>query len=151
MLSAAARPASEVEIGLRARDLRRAIEEARASAAKGPARTTVAYLYPRSLEPGVPGRGLALFVDWMTARGLLSDVRVLTGTGFIAADAVTSLRDDALLAAVGRFLSGSPNASELHPDAWKPLIVRDPAGTAAALRACAGAKYTYRELDDFTD
>jgi len=151
MLTVASPEVSEVEIGLRARDLRRAIEEARAAAAKNPARTTLAYLYPRSLDPQVPVRAFGLFIDWMTARGLMSDVRVLNGTGFIAADAVTVLRDDALLASIDRFLSERLHASELHPDGWKPVIVRDPAGTTAALRAAAGARYTYRELDDFTD
>src|SRR6185436_18704649 len=151
MLTVASPEVSEVEIGLRARDLRRAIEEARAAAVRSPARTTLAYLYPRSLDTQVPVRAFGLFVDWMTARGLMSDVRVLNGTGFIAADAVTVLRDDALLASIDRFLSERLHASELHPDGWKPVIVRNPAGTTAALRAAAGARYTYRELDDFTD
>jgi multidrug efflux pump subunit AcrB len=151
MLTVASPGASEVEIELRSRDLRRAIEEAREAAPKSPARTTLAYCYPRSLDPGVPGRAFALFVDWTTARGLISDVKVLNGTGFVAADAVTPLRDDALAGAIGRFLSERLHASELHPDGWKPVIVRDPAGTTAALRASAGSKYTYRELDDFTD
>ena len=40
---------------------------------------------------------------------------------------------------------------EFHPDAWKPVVINNPATTAVALRAVAGDKYTYRDLDDFTD
>jgi multidrug efflux pump subunit AcrB len=151
MLTVASPGASEVEIGLRSRDLRRAIDETRASAPKGGSRATVAYFYPRSLDPRVPTRAFALFVDWMADRGLVSDVRSLAGTGFVAADVITGLKDDALGAAIQRFLSERMHASEFHPDGWKPVIVRDPARTADAVRACAGDKYTYRELDDFTD
>jgi hypothetical protein len=151
MLTVASPGASEVEIALRSRDLRRAIEEARAAALPGQSRTTLAYCYPRSVDPSVPTRVFALLVDWMADRGLISDVKVLTGTGFAAVDGVTALRDDALALAVRRFLSERMHASEFHPDCWKLTIVRDPAGTTAALRAAAGSKYSYRELDDFTD
>jgi multidrug efflux pump subunit AcrB len=151
MLTVASPGASEVEIDLRSRDLRRAIEEARAAAAKVPSRTTLAYCYPRSVDPRVTTRVFSQFVDWMAVRGLMSDGRVLTGTGFVAVDGATALRDDALALAVQRFLAERVHASELHPDCWKLILVRDPAETTAALRAAAGAKYTYRELDDFTD
>src|SRR5262249_42671251 len=70
MLTVASPPASDVEIGLRARDLKRAIEGARAAAGSSPGRATFAYLYPRSLPPEVVRRGFALFVDWALAHGL---------------------------------------------------------------------------------
>ena len=41
--------------------------------------------------------------------------------------------------------------SELHPDAWEPVIIRDPAETRAKLAAVAGDKYSYAELDNFSD
>ena len=41
--------------------------------------------------------------------------------------------------------------SEFHPDIWPPVVIRDPAETAAKLAAVAGDKYSYRELDDFSD
>ena len=41
--------------------------------------------------------------------------------------------------------------SEIHPDAWQPAIIRDPADTEAQLAKVAGAKYSYRQLDNYTD
>jgi multidrug efflux pump subunit AcrB len=52
---------------------------------------------------------------------------------------------------VQRFLRDRLRASEMHPDAWTAIVVRDPADAEAKLAAVAGDKYTYRELDDYTD
>ena len=41
--------------------------------------------------------------------------------------------------------------SEIHPDAWKPAIIRDPAETEAQMLEVAGAKYSYHDLDNYTD
>ncbi len=41
--------------------------------------------------------------------------------------------------------------AEIHPDAWQAVIIRDPQETVAKLAAVAGDRYSYRELDDFTD
>ena len=41
--------------------------------------------------------------------------------------------------------------SEIHPDAWKAVFIRDPEETEAKLAAVAGDKYSYRDLDDYTD
>jgi len=39
----------------------------------------------------------------------------------------------------------------VHPDAWPPVLILDPANTEAALSAAAGDKYTYRQLERYTD
>ncbi len=39
----------------------------------------------------------------------------------------------------------------VHPDAWPPVLIRNPADTESVLMASAGDKYTYRELDRYTD
>ena len=38
-----------------------------------------------------------------------------------------------------------------EPDTWQPFIVREPSETPAKLAAVAGEKYSYRELDQFTE
>ena len=50
-----------------------------------------------------------------------------------------------------KFANQNLQTDEFHPDAWKPAIIDDPASTGPALQAAAGDKYTYRDLDDFTD
>lgn len=41
--------------------------------------------------------------------------------------------------------------SELHPDVWQATVVRDPTQTLAKLSEVAADRYTYRELDEYTD
>ena len=40
---------------------------------------------------------------------------------------------------------------ELPPDAWQTTVIADPSEADAKLTEIAGAKYSYRQLDDFTD
>ena len=41
--------------------------------------------------------------------------------------------------------------SEIHPDAWPTAFIRNPEDSEARLAAVAGDRYSYRELDDYTD
>jgi multidrug efflux pump subunit AcrB len=151
MLTVASPGASDVEISLHARDLSRAIEAARAKAPPSPARTTFVYCYPWSLDPQVVRRGFALFVDFAQSHGIASDVRVFEGPAFIAADGVTKLDDAAIHAGIERFLTERLHASELHPDGWQPVVIHDVKQTKEILERAAGDKYSYRQLDDFTE
>src|SRR5258708_8938442 len=49
------------------------------------------------------------------------------------------------------FVEKELQRSELHPDAWEPVIIRDPKETIAQLAKVAGDKYSYADLDDFSD
>jgi len=51
----------------------------------------------------------------------------------------------------GPLPEGAAPRLELHPDTWKPVVIRDPAGAREVIARNAGDKYTYRQLDDFTD
>ena len=59
--------------------------------------------------------------------------------------------DQEILQFAGKFIRERLHASEFHPDVWPPLVVDDPANTKDRVAAVAGDKYTYRELDDYTD
>jgi multidrug efflux pump subunit AcrB len=52
---------------------------------------------------------------------------------------------------VDRFVQERLRASELHPDLWRPFVVRDPGQMEARLAAAAGDRYSYRELKDHAD
>jgi multidrug efflux pump subunit AcrB len=151
MLTVASPRVSDVEIALRTRDLQRAIESVRAKAPAASTRATLAYCYPPTVSPAVVRRGFGLFTDWAATQGLLRDIRVLEGPGFVAVDGAADRDDSAITSGIQRFLTDQMRASELHPDGWRPVIVRDPARTKEALAAAAGDKYTYRQLDDFSD
>ncbi len=50
-----------------------------------------------------------------------------------------------------RFVHERLRASEFHPDSWPAVVIRDPRETTAKIATIAGDKYSYRELDDYTD
>src|SRR6185436_1638062 len=71
--------------------------------------------------------------------------------GFVGVDAISDKDDDTLREYVQRFIQDQLRASEFHPDSWPTLVIREPGDAYARLAAAAGDKYTYRELDDYTD
>jgi multidrug efflux pump len=90
-------------------------------------------------------------MEFLRSREAASDLRLFEGTGFIGIDSQTTLSNEQMFHVMGQFLSANYPQSQVHPDLWAPFIVRDPTETQKALAAVAGDKYSYRELDDFTD
>ena len=151
MLTVASPKIGEVEIGLRARDLERAITQARAQAQKGAApRFTLVFGFPISISP----RLVHPLIDQLAAvaqkSGLARDLRVIEGPGFVALDGATEKSEAQIMGFLHKYIRENLRASEVHPDTWEPLLIRDPAQTAAALAKSPGDKYSYREMDDFT-
>ncbi|HSA92745.1 MAG TPA: efflux RND transporter permease subunit [Terriglobales bacterium] len=153
MMTVASPKVSEVEISLRARAVRQAIERTRAQAPPqfATSRFTVVVGYPGSLNPSVIHVGLEMFVRFLRNKGYASDVRPIEGAGFVAVDGVSTADEATLLGHMSEFVQTHLRQSEFHPDTWPPVVIRDPAETQAKLAATAGDKYSYRELDDFTD
>ena len=84
-------------------------------------------------------------------KGVANDVRVIYGEGFVGFDGVSDKSDEQILACMQQFISERLQASEFHPDAWPPVVIRDPEEVQAKLTSVAGDKYSHREMDDFTD
>src|SRR5262245_1142346 len=150
MLTVASPRIDEVQVSLRADELKAAIERLRAGAAAGN-RATLVYNFPASISMPSTVRVAQLYLGQAVADGVYRDARLLTGPTFVGVDGITDLSDSALVSHVLRFVEERLRVSEFHPDAWEPLVVRDPAQTRTGLLAIAGDKYTYKELDDFTD
>jgi len=149
MLTVASPEIGDVGVSIMARDVRAAI--ARARGADDGERIAIVYCFPPSLPPVGIRRPFSLFVEAAAADGVLSDVRQIEGPGFVGVDCV-SRYDDAQLAAYGdEFVRARLRSSEIHPDAWRPVVIRDPSRAEERLAWAAGDKYTYRELDDFTE
>jgi len=74
---------------------------------------------------------------------------LIDGNGFVLVSGVPARGD--LPRAVARLWDGLPQRADLHPDVWEPIVVAPGARVRDALRENAGAKYSYRELDDFTE
>ena len=153
MLTVASPKADSVEIALRSQSIQAAVRSARATKKAAPPEkpVTVIYPFPESISPRAIASAAALFERQAVQTGILSNTTQIQGTGFIGLDG-TSRRDDALIQAfIQQFFANQVQRSELHPDAWSPIIVHDPAETREKLSQVAGDKYSYAELDDFSD
>src|SRR5262249_33558442 len=76
---------------------------------------------------------------------------LIENPGFFGIDVATTLDDAALLTRLRDFAEQELRVSELHPDVWIPTVVRDPKDAVARLTDVASSRYSYRQLDEFTD
>jgi len=61
------------------------------------------------------------------------------------------VNDTSIRSFLRTFFQTQLQRSDLHPDAWDPIIVRDPRDTREQLAKVVGDKYSYADLDDFSD
>ncbi len=149
MLTVASPKVGGIELELRARAVREAIVRAREGASGD--RATIVVPFPTSITSRVAGRQRDLIAGAIAARGLGRDVRLLDGPGFVGADVATDLDDTALRSGVQALIDENLLPAELPPDVWAPVLVRDPRDVEARMTEAAGDKYTYRDLDRYTD
>ncbi len=153
MLTVASPKADSVEIGLRSQSIQAAVRSARANKKTVPPEKSVSIIYPfpESISPRAIASAAALFKRQATQAGVLRNSTQIQGTGFIGFDGSSTQDDAAIQAFILQFFTNQIQRSELHPDAWNPVILRDPAETREKLSEVAGDKYSYAELDDFSD
>src|SRR5262245_27189817 len=151
MLTVASPKAGDAEVELRAVAVQRAITSARAHTADSRSRVTLVQGLPTSIPADLVRRPARLFAEAATADGVLTDARVIDGAGFIGVDGISTKDEPALIQYLREFVHEGLRESEFHPDSWPAVVVRDPAEARSRLAAAAGDKYSYRELDDYTD
>jgi multidrug efflux pump subunit AcrB len=149
MLTVASPRISEVEVSLRSAAIRSALEKARPAGAAG--RVAVVYGIPRSVAPTQTRPAFESFAVYARERGAFRDAVIFDGPGFLGLDGVSDWDDARLGKLIEQFVLTRYQAAEFHPDTWRAVIVRDPAGLEAQVAASAGDKYSYRELKDYTD
>jgi multidrug efflux pump subunit AcrB len=153
MLTVASPKADDIEIAARANSLESAIRKARDGKRQnsGGRPVAVVYCFPQSIsEREVLDAGY-LFQEQAQSAGIIRNSEIIQGSGFIGVDGFSDVDDTSIQAFIRRFISERLKRSELHPDAWDPAIIRDPRETRTKLASVAGDKYSYAELDDFSD
>ena len=152
MLTVASPKAGDADIALRARTVQQAIENVRAQApaAQSP-RFTIIVNFPQSLGARIVHPALEAFSDFCREKNFAADIRLVQGADFIGLDAVSSDDDATLLGHLQQFVAERMQSSGLHPDTWQPAVIRDPKDTRDRIAEVAGDRYTYRQLDEFTD
>ena len=151
MLTVASPKVGEVEIAARAQALQRGIEATRAAAESRAARVTLAHGPPRRR----PGHAGAPTAPVACRGGHRPRASLRRAPSSMARDSSASTlrvgrrRGQPARRMSSAFIRDRLRASEFHPDAWPPVVVRDPPTPRPSLAAVAGDKYTYRELDDY--
>lgn len=149
MLTVASPRAGADEIASRATAIRIALEIERGTHADN--RIAVVVAHPAGMDTDTLRRyAKALRLSWLN-RKVGDGIQILQGSGFVALDLTTTLTEQALKAELLRFAEENIKSDQVHPDLWNPVLVRDPADTARLLAAVAGDRYSYREMDNFTD
>src|SRR5215813_13182605 len=145
-------PVSDIDIALRARSVRKAVEQLRRTlGANVPQpRVSIVVSFPQSIAIEEIKSSFRLVDQLGVSAGVFQDPHMFQGPGFIGLD-FSSKSDDAALREWGnRIMQERFHRSQIHPDSWRPAFIRDPNEAEAKLSEVAGEKYSYRELDDFT-
>lgn len=153
MLTVASPKESPVEISIRARDINRAINEAREGIPADLLGQRLAVVVPlsRAINQTIPQRLRDLLAMGMIQEKLGSKIKRIQGPGFVGLDLQTKASEKVVLAFVDKYSQDRLGLSGLHPDAWPPIAIKEVSQTEAKLTKIAGDKYTYAELDDITD
>ena len=152
MLTIASPKESPVAISLRARAIVDQIRTVRGRDGDGSKRATVVVAFPSSFEGW---RSLSQSVQQqlapcLSAKGVLREIEPIAGVGFIGLDGVAT-SDQELLTTFNGCVEQHYGTASFDPDVWAPVVIRNPDDTQASLETVAGDRYTYRELEEFTD
>ena len=82
---------------------------------------------------------------------MFQQARLAEGHGFIGVDGVTSYDDDRPGRYLDQYISRTVPISDIAPDVSERVIIRDLAETRQRLATVGGTKYTYAQLDLYTD
>lgn len=150
MLTVASPKVDDSEIALRAHAIKSAIEQERAKV-QGDKRFTLVLNTPVAIQPHLLRTPAEMFLAYIKEKNFATDVRVVQGDRFVGFDGASDKNEQEVLGFVHQFIAERLQSAEFHPDAWPPMIVRDPQEIEAKLKAVAGDKYSYRQMDDYTD
>jgi multidrug efflux pump subunit AcrB len=151
MLTIASPRAGDVEVQLRAGQIQKGIQAVRAKAANTARRGSLVYAFPASVDARALRHVLEQLAAFAEAKHLARDIRFFEGVGYFGLDGETTQSESQIRAGALQFLQNRMNTAELHPDVWRGIVVFDPAETEAKLREVAEARYSYRDLDEFSD
>src|SRR6266436_215701 len=153
MLTIASPKADPVEINIRAQAVQSAIQSVRAKRKYTEHNVPVAivYSFPRSISPATMLDAVQLFEQQAEEAGSLRGPQVISGSGFVAVDGISDKDDASINRFVETFFQKQLQRSDVHPDGWTPIIIRGTADARARLTTVAGDKYSYADLDNFSD
>ena len=94
---------------------------------------SVIYAFPLSVAPGPVRTNFEKIAAIAGHNNTLSDLHFFEGPGYVGLDASTTFDDATIRARGEQLIQLNLHRSEIHPDAWQPAIIRDPADTESAI------------------
>lgn len=149
LLTVASPKADASEIDLRSVEIVRAVKEVRPRDAIN--RVSLILCFPVNVDKRLILLAIPRFEQRLQVLKAGSDMRLLDGPGFVGIDFASELGDQEILRALETFRTENYGENPIHPDAWPPFVLRSPSDISSKLKQVAGEKYSYRELDNFTD
>jgi multidrug efflux pump subunit AcrB len=151
MLTVASPKTPEVAIQSQAQALERAIAQARSRIAPGGKRATLVIGLPPSITARQSQWARDELAKWIKDGGLAREPIPMNGQDFIGLDMPGEADDKAILASARKFIGERLQGAGFQVDIRQPVVIREAGEIVSRLRAVAGDRYSYRELDDFTD
>ena len=152
MMTVASPPIDDLEVEMRARSVESALRIARAEAPPSKLQpVTIVYTFPLTLSMVSLTHSAEDFRRSAERDGVLEHAQVISGRGFVGVDGVSKYGDPAINAYLEQYTSRNFQQSDIDPDVSPRIIIRALEETRAKLASVAGSKYSYAQLDDFTD
>jgi multidrug efflux pump subunit AcrB len=152
MLTVASPGTDAIEVQARSVAIAKSIEAARAANHRsGPKAVSLVFCYPMGLSRSAVEKQATAFARTAEEDGVLSGAALLSGNGFAGVDGESELDDADISAYADQYFRTRLQPSEINPDIWPAIFVRDTAQVEERLLVVAGPKYSYAELDRFTD
>jgi multidrug efflux pump subunit AcrB len=151
MLTVASPKVNDVAIQSQAQAVERAIVQARSQAGSGGNRATLVIGLPPSLTQRQMQWARDELARQIRSQGLDRKPVPLDGQDFIGIDLPGEIEDKTILASAQKFIEERLQATGFQVDIRQPVVIRETGEIGARLRTVAGDRYSYRELDDFTD
>ena len=148
LLTVASPKAGTPDIDFRAEAIRRTILGVRPKGAVD--RISLILCLPINVDKRLVSLAIPRFEEELQRLKAGTDMRLLDGAGFVGIDFASNKSSQEILAC-SMFRTENYGGNPIHPDTWEPFAVRSPAEISSKLKQVAGEKYSYRELDDFTD
>ena len=152
MMTVASPPIDDLEVEMRARSVESALRIARAEAPPSKLQpVTIVYTFPLTLSMVSLTHSAEDFRRSAERDGVLEHARVISGRGFVGVDGVSKYGDPAINVYLEQYTSRNFQQSDIDRDVSPRIIIRALEETRAKLASVAGSKYSYAQLDDFTD
>jgi multidrug efflux pump subunit AcrB len=144
MLTVASPPASGSQLQLLSKQIA-------AATAPVPRAIDIALCSSGSPDPSFLVEAAGLLGDALVRQGIGADARLIEGQTFVIIRLSTLSDATAASRAVRRVWEELPQRADIHPDVWDPIVITPGISLVEVLTREAGPRYSYRELDDFTD